>query len=150
MKATPLLIVSTLALALAACAPSRSGGAYTREQARQEMTVRSGVVDSVRPVTIEGTNEGIGPLAGAALGGLGGSKIGKGRGSAAGAVLGAVAGGVAGAMIEENATKKPGQEITIRLESGQLIAVAQEADETFRPGERVRVLSGGGATRVTH
>lgn len=150
MKSTSLLIASILAVALTACASSRSGSAYTREQARQEMTVRQGVVDSVRPVTIEGAQAEIGPLAGAALGGLGGSKIGKGKGATAGAILGAVAGGVAGAMIEENATKKPGQEVTVKLESGQLIAVVQEADEPFHPGERVRVLTGGGETRVTH
>jgi outer membrane lipoprotein SlyB len=29
-------------------------------------------------------------------------------------------------------------------------AVTQEADEPFRPGEQVRVLSGNGVTRVSH
>jgi outer membrane lipoprotein SlyB len=57
---------------------------------------------------------------------------------------------MAGSAIEEQVTKKDGLEITIKLDSGELIAVTQEADETFHPGERVRVLRGSGATRVTH
>ena len=34
--------------------------------------------------------------------------------------------------------------------SGQIIAVTQEADEQFHAGEKVRVLSGSGVTRVSH
>jgi outer membrane lipoprotein SlyB len=30
------------------------------------------------------------------------------------------------------------------------MAITQEADEAFAPGERVRILSGGGVTRVSH
>jgi outer membrane lipoprotein SlyB len=114
------------------------------------MSVRLGVVESVRHVTIEGTKSPVGAVAGAGLGGLAGSNIGRGRGSTAGAIVGAVVGGVAGSAIEEQVTKKDGLEITVKLDSGELIAVTQEADEAFHPGERVRVLRGGGATRVSH
>lgn len=150
MNRITLATAITLAALLAGCASSQSGSAYERRQARQEMTVRLGVVESVRQVTLEGTKTPVGGLAGAALGGMAGSNIGGGRGATAGAILGAVAGGVAGAAAEEHLTKKDGLEITIKLENGQLIAVTQEADEAFHPGERVRVLKGGGATRVTH
>jgi len=146
---TPFCMMCLAALA-AGCASSRSGSAYERHQARQEMTVRFGIVESVREVVIEGTRSPAGPMAGAALGGLAGSNIGGGRGATAGAIVGAVAGGVAGAAIEESATRRPGLEITVRLESGQYIAVTQEADEAFHPGERVRVLRGGGASRISH
>ena len=47
-------------------------------------------------------------------------------------------------------TEKKGIEVTVRLENGELRAITQEADEEFRPGERVRLLSSGGTTRVTH
>jgi outer membrane lipoprotein SlyB len=114
------------------------------------MHVRMGVVESVRQVTIEGTQSGAGTLAGGVVGGVAGSEIGHGKGSTVGAVLGAVLGGVAGQAIEEKVSKKEGMEITIRLESGQIIAVTQEADEQFRAGDRVRVLSGSGTTRVSH
>ena len=67
-----------------------------------------------------------------------------------GAALGAVLGGLGGAAVEETATRNKGVEITVKLDSGRLIAVTQSADETFRVGDRVRVLSGGGTTRVSH
>jgi outer membrane lipoprotein SlyB len=47
-------------------------------------------------------------------------------------------------------TRQQGLQITVRLDSGRTIAVTQAADEAFRPGDRVRVLSGGGVTRVQH
>ena len=36
-----------------------------------------------------------------------------------------------------------------KLDSGQMLAIVQEADETFRPGDRVRILSDGATSRVT-
>jgi len=67
-----------------------------------------------------------------------------------GSGVGAVAGGVAGNAIEQGTTMKQGLEITVKLDNGELRAITQDADESFRPGERVRLLSGGGVTRVTH
>ena len=143
-------LAATATLILTGCAGSQSGSAYSRSQTRGEMHVRMGVVESVRQVTIEGTQSGVGAAAGGVIGGVAGSDIGHGKGSTVGAVLGAVLGGVAGQAIEELTTKKDGVEITIKLDSGQIIAVTQEADEQFRTGERIRVLSGSGATRVSH
>ena len=150
MKHFKLLVVLFISVALAGCATSKSGDVYTRDQARREMRVRSGVVESIREVTMEGTKSGVGGLAGAAVGGVAGSQIGGGNGQIVGAIFGALLGGLAGSAIEESATKKNAQEITVRLDNGQLIAVVQEAGEYFNPGERVRVLSGDGSTRVTH
>jgi outer membrane lipoprotein SlyB len=136
---------------IAGCASTSSGSVYSGGQARQEQTVRMGVVESVRQVTIEGSKSGVGTIAGGAIGGVAGSNIGGGsRGSAVGTILGAIAGGLAGNAIEEGATKKPGLEITVKLDNGELRAITQDADENFRPGERVRLLSAGGVTRVTH
>lgn len=136
---------------LGGCATSQSGSSYSQSQARGEMTVRMGVVESVRQVTLEGNKSGAGTVAGGAIGGIAGSNVGGGnRGSAVGTILGAVGGAVAGHAIEEHATKKAGLEITIKYDNGTLSAITQEADEQFRPGERVRVLTGGGVTRVSH
>ena len=136
---------------IAGCASTSSGSVYSGGQARQEQTVRMGVVESVRQVTIEGSKSGVGTIAGGAIGGVAGSNIGGGnRGSAVGTILGAVAGGVGGDAIERGTTKKQGLEITVKLDNGELRAITQEADESFRPGERVRLLSGSGVTRVTH
>lgn len=135
---------------LAGCAQGLGGGSYTRDEARREQNVRMGIVESVRPVKIEGTRTGVGPAAGAVVGGVAGSTVGGGRGSAVAAVLGAVAGGVAGQAIEQGTTGKSGVEVTVKLNSGALVAIVQEADETFRPGDRVRILSDGRTSRVTH
>lgn len=150
MTALKLTAALLAAIALTGCASSKSGSAYTREQARQEMHVRLGVVESVREVTLEGTNTGTGTVAGAAIGGLAGSNMGGGKGHIVGAIIGAVAGGVAGSAIEEGVTKKNALEITVKLDNGQLTAIVQEGDEQFHPGEKVRILSNGRSSRVTH
>lgn len=150
MKALNLLVASACVVVLAGCAPSMSGSAYSRTQARQAQDVEMGVVESVREVQIEGTKTPIGAAAGAVVGGVAGSTVGGGRGSTVAAVLGAVGGGLAGAAVEEGVTRRKGLEITVRLDSGRMMAITQEADEAFAPGERVRILSGGGVTRVSH
>jgi outer membrane lipoprotein SlyB len=61
-----------------------------------------------------------------------------------------VAGGIAGQAIERNASTRAGLEITVRMDNGTLRAYVQDADEQFRPGERVRIVSGSGTARVTH
>jgi len=150
---TRLAIASAIAASavITGCASTSAGSVYSGGQARQEQTVRMGVVESVRQVSIEGSKSGVGTVAGGVVGGVAGSNIGGGsRGSAVGTILGAVAGGIAGNAIEQGTTKKQGLEITVKLDNGELRAITQEADETFRPGERVRLLSGGGVTRVTH
>ena len=142
--------VALLALAaLAGCAQGLGGGTYSRDEARREQSVRMGVVESVRTVQIEGTRTPIGPAAGAVVGGIAGSTVGGGRGSDIAAVLGAVAGGLAGAAAEQGVTRRQGVEITVKLDNGALVAIVQEADETFKLGDRVRILSSGQNSRVT-
>ncbi len=150
---TRILLTLFLALpliTLGGCATGLGGKDYSREQARAVQEVRMGVVESVREVNIEGTKTPIGAGAGAVVGGVAGSTVGGGRGSVVGATVGAVLGGVGGAAAEEAVTRQKGVEITVKLDSGRLIAITQAADEAFRVGDRVRVLSGGGVTRVSH
>jgi len=150
MNLLKLITLGVLAaLTLGGCAGGLGSRDYSRSQARSVQEVQTGVVVAVRNVRIEGTKTPIGTGAGAVVGGLAGSEVGGGRGSVVGAVVGAVAGGVAGSAIEEGVTRQNGLEITVRLDSGRTIAVTQAADEYFRPGDRVRVLSGDGITRVT-
>jgi outer membrane lipoprotein SlyB len=144
------IVLLCAVLAESGCAPSLSGSTYSRDQVRREESVRTGVVDSVRQVQIEGTRSSVGPAAGAIIGGIAGSNVGSGKGSQVGSVAGAVVGGVAGQAAEQLATRKTGLEITVKLDNGGLVAITQEADEAFRPGDRVRILSGGGVSRVSH
>jgi len=137
---------------MAGCATeSNSNSVYSRAQAQREQTIRYGVVESVREVTIQGNQTGAGTIAGGAIGGVAaGSLIGGGNGSVAAGILGAVLGGIAGSAAENKINQRRALEITVRLENGDMHAITQEADELFRPGERVRLLSSGGLTRVTH
>ena len=52
--------------------------------------------------------------------------------------------------VGQAATRRTGLEITSQLDSGPLIAITQVADESFRPGDRVRARSDGGLSRVSH
>ena len=148
-----LLVLGTVATVtiLAGCAqPGLGGGNYTRGQVRGEQSVRIGTVENVRDVTIDARDTGTGTLAGAAIGGVAGSTVGGGsRANTVGAIAGAVVGGLIGNAVEKSGNDRRGVEVTVRLESGALIAVTQEKDEEFRAGDRVRILSGQGTTRIT-
>jgi outer membrane lipoprotein SlyB len=135
---------------LCACASSNSGSVYSRDEARKVQTVKMGVVESVRTVKLEGTKSPVGTAGGAVVGGVAGSTLGGGKGQAIATVLGAIVGGLAGSAAEEGLTRKDGLEITVKLDSGTMIAIVQEADDQFQPGERVRILESGGTTRVSH
>lgn len=139
-------------LGLAGCAGSLTGDTYSREEARKVQTVKFGQVVGLRPVVLEGTKTGVGTISGAAIGGIAGSGVGQGRGSAIVGVIGAVAGGVIGSKVEEAATRTQGIEVTVKLDSGETLAVVQEAspNDRFALGDRVRLLSTGGNTRVVH
>jgi outer membrane lipoprotein SlyB len=154
MKISFGVLISTLLTAavvsLVGCASGTGGKDYSRAQTRTVQEVQMGMVESVREVNIEGTKTPIGAGAGAVVGGVAGSTVGSGKGSVVGAAVGAVLGGLGGAAVEEGVTRNKGVEITVKLDSGRLIAITQSADETFQVGDRVRVLSGSGTTRVSH
>ncbi len=150
MKFSKLLFVAFISVFLAACASSNSGSVYSRDDARKVQTVKTGVVESVRSVQLEGTKSPIGTVAGGAIGGVAGGSIGDGRGSKLGAIVGAVAGGIAGAAIEEGITRKDALEITVKLDGGSMIAIVQEADEQFKAGDKVRIVENADTSRVTH
>lgn len=145
-----IIALLSVVAALAGCASGLSGSTYTRDQARQPEDVRMAVVESVREVQIEGTKSPVGATAGTIVGGVAGSNAGGGKGSTVGAVLGAVAGGMAGSALEEGVTRQSATEITVKFDDGKLIAVTQAGDEKFQPGDKVRVLTGNGVTRISH
>ncbi|KIV61751.1 hypothetical protein A7D27_25580 [Pseudomonas sp. 1D4] len=154
MRKSVLLAASfaSMAMLLSGCQSSLTGDTYSRAEARQVQTVRMGTIESLRPVKIEGTKTPIGAGAGAVVGGVGGSAIGGGRGSVVAAVIGAVAGGLLGAATEEGLTRTQGVEITVREDDGSMRAYVQEVQENeiFRVGERVRIMTVNGTSRVTH
>lgn len=143
-----LFLIASAGL-LTSCASSRSGQVYSRDQARQEMRVNYGTVQSVRAVQIEGTKSGVGAVGGGVTGGVLGSMVGGGSGRLLGTVVGALGGAAGGALAEEAYTTKQGVEVTVELDTGEIVTVVQEADIQFSAGERVRVLrANDGSSRV--
>ncbi len=137
-----LLCVVVLA---AGCA----GDGYRTEPLPMEPE-RSGIVEAVRAVPIGARGGSIaGTIVGGGVGAAAGSTVGSGRGSQAASVAGAVAGTIAGNMLAGSVSAREGVEITVRLDSGRQLLVVQATDESFKPGDRVRVLSEGRAMRVT-
>lgn len=151
-KKLTLVVALGALLAVGGCASNLTGDSYSRSEARAVQTVRLGTIESLRPVKIEGTKTPIGSGAGAIIGGVAGSGVGGGRGSAVAAVIGAVAGGLLGAATEEGLTRTQGVEITVREDDGSMRAYVQqvEKDQIFRVGERVRIMTVNGTSRVTH
>ncbi|HWR80980.1 MAG TPA: glycine zipper 2TM domain-containing protein [Pseudomonas sp.] len=150
----PVLLVTTLAflsLVLGGCTSNLTGDSYSRDEARTVQNVRMGTIEYLRPVQIEGTKSPVGSIAGAAVGGIGGSSVGGGKGSYVMAVIGAVAGGLLGAAAEEGLTRTQGVEITVREDDGSLRAYVQEVEpnQVFQVGQRVRILTVNGTSRVT-
>jgi outer membrane lipoprotein SlyB len=116
--------------------------------AQPEKKEYGGVVEAVREVEIEGERSAAAPMAGAVIGGAAGSSVGHGRGAAAGGVVGTVVGAVVGESVSQGAPR-PALEITVRLDEGRVIAVTQAAGkESFKAGDRVRVVSDGRIARV--
>lgn len=150
----PALLLTALFTSVAllsGCASNLSGSSYSRADARAVQTVRMGTIESLRAVQIEGTKTPIGTLAGAAVGGIAGSTIGGGRGSAVATILGGVAGGAAGSAAEEGITRTQGVEIVVREDDGSTRAYVQAVDSSqqFRVGNRVRIMTVNGASRVS-
>ena len=134
---------------LAGCKFPSSGTVYDRSHVGRSMTVDTGDVISVRDVQVSGRTTIIGVGGGGLVGGAaasGGSGVGGAVASAAGAVTGAVL----GEAVEEVATRRRAQEITVKLTNGDTVAVVQEVgkDGTFTAGEHVQILQGGAGATV--
>ncbi|HLU19600.1 MAG TPA: glycine zipper 2TM domain-containing protein [Pusillimonas sp.] len=142
-------VVASLAVVAGCANRSASSSVYTYGQAQQEQIVRTGTVVSVRSITIQDDrSSGAGMIAGGALGGVAGNAVGGGSGRAIATVGGAILGGLLGNTVENQVNKKQGLEITVQLDNGETRVVAQEADVAITSGQRVRMISGGGPTRV--
>ena len=132
------------------CAYNRGSADYQGYEVMGEQSVRFGVVETVRDVRISPRNTGVGATSGAFIGGIAGSHVGGGSGEIVGAIAGTVLGSIIGYNAEKQVNEVPGVEVTVLLDSGSYIAVVQQAGEPFRSGDRVRVLTGRDAIRVTH
>jgi outer membrane lipoprotein SlyB len=147
-SAASALCLATL-LALGACATS-SPDVVSRNEAQRMSTVVDAVVLSTRPVTVDGSQSGIGATAGGVVGGIAGSSVGGKRESVVVGIIGAVVGGVVGNAVERGATREEAVEILVQLKNGDRRSVVQaKAAEAFAPGDPVILVTTGGRVRVT-
>ena len=154
MKLNTLLLAPLLGLLVSCAQDSMSGDVYSKNEPRMGQSVQYGKVTNVRFVKIEGNNQ-LGSVAGAVAGGVLGSNIGSGRtANQAGAIGGALAGSMLASQLQQKVGSRQGMEVTVRLDSGNTVAVVQEVNRknpnTFNVGERVRVINSGGAMRVAY
>ena len=150
MLRTTLALTLTAAIAtLSACATS-SPDVVSRHDAQRMSTVLDGVILSVRPVTVDGSQSGAGAVAGGVVGAIAGGSVGGRRESGIAGVLGAVAGSVVGNVIERNATKEDAFEIMVQLRGGERRSIVQaKGSESLNPGDQVILVTTGGKVRVT-
>ena len=143
------LIAAAALAALSACSTS-SPDVIQRGDAQRMSVVEDGTVLSVRPVVVEGSQSGVGGVAGGVVGGIAGASVGGHRESAIVGVIGAVAGAVAGNAIERMSTREEAVEVLVQLRNGDRRAIVQaKGNEAFVTGEPVIIVSTGGKTRVS-
>ena len=143
------LVMAAFVASLGACATS-SPDVVQRSDAQRLSQVQDGTVLSIRPVTVDGSQSGIGTGAGAVVGGVAGSSIGGRRESVVAGVLGAVVGGIVGNAAERAGTRENAVEILIQLRNGERRAIVQAVgSEVIGPGDSVVLVTTGGKTRVT-
>ena len=145
-----IAIITTFSLLAGGCTTDLTGTAYSHSEARHMQIVRYGTVKELELVKIEGTQSGIGAAAGGAAAGIGASNLGGGKGSTIYSIAGALAGGLLGNLAEEKLTRKQGVNITVQLDSGDVMSVVQQVypSQNFAVGARVKILEQGSATRV--
>jgi outer membrane lipoprotein SlyB len=147
-KLPHIVFLTGVSLAVAACTFPSSRRTVPSAQANVLQRAELGTVTSVREVNIEGQKGQIGMYGGGLIGAAAASG-GRGVGGAVVQATGAVVGAVAGQAVEEAATRKRAQEISIRLDDGSTVTVTQDSSTgLFMDGDRVRVINGGGHARV--
>lgn len=145
-----LALVLAVVTGLGACASS-SPDVIKREDAQRMAQVEDAVVLSVRTVTIDGSQSGIGAAVGGvvgAIGGYGGSSVQ--REAQVLGVLAGVAGAAAGNVVERMATKEEATELLVQLKGGERRAIIQaKGSEKLEAGDAVIIVTTGGKVRVT-
>ena len=139
-----------LAVVLGGCASS-DPDMISRDNAQIMSQVQDGVVLSVRKVTVDGSQSGVGAAIGGVVGAIGGSAgSGVQRESQVLGVLGAVAGAAAGNVAERLVTKEDAIEILVQLKGGERRAIVQaKGAQNFEPGDAVIIVTTGNKVRVT-
>lgn len=146
------LFLTMGALLLTSCAREISSDVYASRQVGEVSMTYSGVIRSVRPITVEHGENLEDNALGIAGGGLAGGVIGNavGRGNFVPTAAGAVVGAVAGSFVEKKLKTQTALEYVVQLDDGGLMTVVQGQDQVFQVGQPVYVLaSPQGRSRIT-
>ena len=134
--------------ALAAC-QTANPDVVNRYDAQRMSSVQDATVLSLRPVTLQGRDSGVGTVGGAVIGGIAGSNVGGPRTGGIVGIVGAIAGGLIGNAVERDATRENAVEILVQLKNGERRAVIQGLGaDTFAVGDPVIMITTGGRVRV--
>ena len=118
--------------------------------AGSKTVVEYGVVQQSQIISSQTRSHPLRTVAAGALGGVVGHQFGNGKGQTAMTAAGAVAGAGVSRHRQSQQQVVPQLELTIKMQSGQLIQVVQQVDGslTFSQGDKVRVLTSGSNTHV--
>lgn len=144
-----ILAVLMMAVFLTACGAGNTNTTYSRAQIGKTGSTSTGVIVAMEVVTTEGSNTGLGTIAGGAAGAIAGSAIGGGRGSALAAIGVGVAGAVAGNLIEKKILTDTAFEFLIQEDkTGNVISVVQSNELGLQPGDHVIMVELDGVKRI--
>jgi outer membrane lipoprotein SlyB len=112
--------------------------------------IRQGRIEQITAVQLEHPNQlGVGAILGGAAGAGIGSLVGGGTGRDVAIAVGAIAGAVGGQYAQNRyESRREGQQIVVRLTSGVLVVVTQEANPALRVGQSVYVEGAGANASV--
>lgn len=146
-----MIVLSVILVFLSGCAASNryDPNTYSGQEVNSIGGYETGVVKSVRSVTIQDDTTGVGAASGGALGAVAGSNVGGGTGRIVGGILGALTFGIIGNTVEQNTSAKTdAQEITVELSYGREFVFVQEDTQNLKVGDKVKFIAINGDFRV--
>lgn len=108
--------------------------------------VQQGTVTAIKNVLVQGEKS----KTGSTVGSLTGSVLGASTVPYVGSLVGSMVGGAVGSSADDELSRKPGVEITLRLESGELVTVTQLVTTKFKTGDKVKLVLQDNHAQVIH
>lgn len=153
MKKRRLLLLPgcAAALVLTGCTFPSSARTLPQSQVGQLQKRSVATITKISPVVIDGQKTNMGQYGGAVIGGAaavpGGGGI-SGRGDALAVAGASILGAVVGQAVEEVATRKKAQEITLQMPDGTVYVIVHPTPPEFQVGDKVHVISGPNGARL--
>jgi outer membrane lipoprotein SlyB len=140
-----------MAIALVGCTFPSSSQTLPASQVGHMQKRTVGTVIGAKPVVIDGQKTNLGQYGGAIVGGAAAMPSGgyiSGRGDALVMAGASLVGAIAGQAVEELATRKKAQEITVEMPNGDVYVIVQPSPPDFQVGDKVHIISGVGGARL--